>query len=366
VTTTPPSTIPALRLAAQHISRPIKATAAELVEHMVAVQSQDFTGAKCALGLRLKGVTDAQVVQAFNAGEILRTHVLRPTWHFVVPADIRALLRLTGPRIMRQNEAMGRKMGFTSALLARTNDAIGGALSGQRFLSRDQLRATLDAAGIATEGDQRMTYYMMHAELSGIVCSGPRLGNQFSYALLDERAPAHLDPRLDNDTFLVLLAERYLRGRGPATEHDFAWWAGLTVSDARRGLAALGGSLRKQTQDEEEFWVLEKERTTRTSVPSAVLLSIYDEYISSYRSRGVIVSPADATRLVGKGNALGWVLLLDGRITGTWRRVVTHGGIVVELQPFRRLTKAERLAIEGETERYSRFLARPVELHVIT
>ena len=356
--------IPALRLAAQHISRPIKATVAELVERLVAVQSQDFTGAKWALGLRLKGVTDAQVVQAFDAGEILRTHVLRPTWHFVAPADIRALLRLTGPRVIRQNGSMARKMGLTDAQLGRSNDLIGRALSGHKHLTRDALRDVLEHAGITTAGEQRMTYFMMHAELCGIVCSGPRIGKQFSYALLDERAPSRLDPGLDNDAFLVSLAGRYLAGRGPATDRDFAWWAGLTLRDARRAFEALRPGLHLLHAGDTEYAVAGHQIPGRGPNGAAALLSIYDEYLSSYRSRGMIVAPEDGARLVGKGNALAWVLVLDGRIAGTWRRVVERAGIRVELEPFRRLTPAERQAVGAAVSRYAKYLNTVVNLQL--
>jgi hypothetical protein len=356
--------VAARRLAAQHLARPAKLSVSQLVERMVAVQAQDFTGAKWALGLRLIGVDDAEVLRAYDAGEILRTHVLRPTWHFVAPADIRALLRLTAPRVMRQNQSMGRKLGLTEALLARSNDAIVAALEGGTHLTRDGVRAALHRVRIDTEGPQRMTYLMMHAELSGLICSGPRLGNQFSYALLDERVPSHLDPQLDNEAFLLVLGERYLRSRGPSTDRDFAWWAGLTLRDARKAFDALRSQVRRIRHDEIDYWELDEPRPRLARSPAAMLLSIYDEYISSYRSRGVIVSPDDGARLIGKGNALAWVLVLDGRIAGTWRRVVERGGIRVELEPFRVLSNTERAAVEMSVTRYASFLNSEVVLDI--
>lgn len=356
--------IPALRLAAQHISRPTKLTAAKLVEQLVAVQSQDFAGAKWALGLRLTGVDDAEVVRAYDAGEILRTHVLRPTWHFVAPADIRALLRLTGPRILKQNQSIGRRLGLTNRHFAKCTDLIARALSGGNFLTRDALRSVLEEAGVATMADHRMAYYVMHAELNGVICSGPRLGKQFSYALLDERVPSRLDAGLDNEALLVQLAERFLQSRGPSTERDFAWWAGRTLSDARRAFDTLRPGLRRISHDGTDFWLASDPVRVANRKPAALLLSIYDEYISSYRSREVIVTPADGARLIGQGNALAWLLVLNGQVAGTWRRVVERGGIRVELESFRRLTAPERQAVDAMVARYAKFLNTAVTLHI--
>lgn len=180
--------IPHLRLARQFIGRPAKGSVAAMVKRLVAVQAQDFAGAKWALGLRLQGVDDLQVERAFDAGEILRTHLLRPTWHFVSPADIRWLLMLTGPRVQARNASMCRKLGLDTRALDRSVAAIARALEKDRHLTRDALREVLKRARISTEGPQRMSYVMMHAELEGVICSGPRDGKQFTYALLERRA----------------------------------------------------------------------------------------------------------------------------------------------------------------------------------
>jgi len=145
----------------------------DVVGRLVAVQAQDFAGAKWALGLRLRNARDEDIEQAFNEGSILRTHMLRPTWHFVTPADIRWLLRLSAPRVHAANATQYRKLGLDQEPLNRSNDVIAKALQD----------------GIIAEGGQSMGYIMMRAELDGIVCSGPRRGKQFTYMLLDERAP---------------------------------------------------------------------------------------------------------------------------------------------------------------------------------
>jgi hypothetical protein len=329
------------RLARQFITAPVKDSVAGLVRRLVAVQAQDFTGSKWALGLRLAGVAgvnDQEVERAFNAGEILRTHVLRPTWHFVTPADIRALLLLTGPRVLAQNESMCRKLGLDPHTLNRSASVMARALEGGRHLTRDALRAAVEGAGIPTAALQRMTYIMMHAELTGVVCSGPRDGRQFTYALLEERVPpARTTGR---DAVLVDVATRYHATRAPATAQDFAKWSGLTVAAAARA-----------------FDGLPPPRAVRVArpVPRVHLLSIYDEYISSYRDRSAIVSPAHGERLVKQGAALSWIIVLDGRIVGTFRRVVQRRGIEMQPTLFVNLTRAERAALASAAERQGAF-----------
>src|SRR5262245_11522432 len=124
------------RLSNQHLAgNPLK-TVAEVVGWLGAVQAQDYAGAKWAVGQRVQGAMDATIDQAFNAGTILRTHIMRPTWHFVTPADIRWLLELTAPRVNQVNATMYRKLELDETLFARSHKAIAGALEGEQFLTR--------------------------------------------------------------------------------------------------------------------------------------------------------------------------------------------------------------------------------------
>jgi Winged helix DNA-binding domain len=177
------------------------------VEWLGAVQAQDFAAAKWALGLRLQGVTDDDIEQAFIDGAILHTHVMRPTWHFVSPADIRWLLALTAPRVHAASASYNRKLELDDAVFRCTHAVLANALQGGKQLTRDELASALQQAGIATEGEQRVTHIMMRAELDGIICSGARRGQQFTYALLAERAPhARM---LARDEALAELTRRY-------------------------------------------------------------------------------------------------------------------------------------------------------------
>jgi len=347
------------RLANQRLSGTELRTPAEAVAWLVAAQSQDYTGAKLGLGLRLRGVGDAAVDRAFDEGAILRTHVLRPTWHFVAPDDVRWLLALTGPRVHQVNAGMYRQVGADSTTLARSIDAVVKALEGGQSLTRDELRDELQRVGIPTEGAQRMAYIMMNAELDGIICSGPRRGKQFTYMLLDKRAPA--TRTLARDEALAELAGRYFRSRGPATAHDLAKWSGLTVGDARRGLEAVEDGLNREVVDGQEVW-FPPAALTKNSAPAAHLLSIYDEYVSGYKDRSAIVTTENGGRLMAMGNALTHIILIDGQIAGTWRRTFPKGAVGIELNPFRALTEGERATVVGAAERCGEFFGLAVEV----
>lgn len=313
--------IPHQRLYNQRISRPTLDKPSDVVEWLCAVQAQDFAGAKWTLGSRMRAATEDAIEKAFTEGSILRTHVLRPTWHFVRPADIRWMLALTAPRIRAMMAYRHRQLKLDEKTLRRSGVAIARALEDGAQLTRDELREVLRGADIVT-GVERMTHIMMRAEVDGIVCSGPLRGKQFTYVLLDARAPH--TKTLDRDQALKELAMRYFKSRGSATVQDFAKWSGLTVADARNGLEAVKAKLRHEAVEDRTYWFPVPPRTATSASPTAYLLSIYDEYISGYKDRSAIIEPGHARKLVGMGNALTSVIVIHGQIVGTWKRTLTQ------------------------------------------
>src|SRR5690242_12008135 len=198
------------RLQSSEFQRPV-----EVVRWLGAVQAQDFYGAKWALGLRMVEATHETIEDAFNGGEILRTHVMRPTWHFVAPEDIRWLLALTAPRVNVRCGPNYRKYELDEATLRRSNKILTKALQGGKHLTRAEIKATLNRSGVAADDVVRLAHILLRAELDGVVCSGPRMGKQFTYALLEERVPAAKP--LARDEALAKLALTYFRSHGPAT-----------------------------------------------------------------------------------------------------------------------------------------------------
>ena len=357
------SEIAQARLRNQRISGDPVDSPGQVAQWLVAVQAQDYAGAQWALGLRLPpGSVAADVDRALAEGTILRTHVLRPTWHFVAPADIRWLLALTAPRVHAVNGTIYRQQGLDGATLARGHRALAAALEGGRQLTRDELRDALERDGVAIGSGLRLAYIIMSAELDGVICSGARRDKQFTYALLDDRAP---DAKiLAREDALAELAGRYFRSRGPATVQDLAKWSGLTVADARRGLEAVEMQLENVRVGDQVYWFPPPGAALTPTSPSAHLLSIYDEYVSGYKDHSAIGGDEVGTRLMALGNALRFIIVIDGRIAGTWRRTLKKGAVVIETNLFRPLTEDERHAVALAADRYAAFLGLPAQVDV--
>ena len=357
------SDIAHLRLANQQLVRPALKTEAAMVDWLGAAQAQDFTGAKWSLGVRLWPTSDAAIESAFNDGRILRTHVLRPTWHFVTPADARWLLTLTSPRVHVANRPMYRTLELDEATLRRAGEVMTGALGGGRALTRDEVGAALEQAGVHTSGGhdragQRLAYLMMWAELEGLIISGPRRGKQFTYMRLDERAPA--GPSLDGDEALAELAHRYFQSHGPATEPDFARWSGLTLTDSRKAIAGVSPALQREEVAGQAYWFAAAGPALRDPSPTAYLLSIYDEYTIGYKDLSAIGGDEHGATLRAMGNALQNVIILDSRVVGTWRRVIGRKLLTIHLNFLVPVTDGERQAVVAAAEQYGAFLGLAV------
>ncbi|MEP7284753.1 MAG: winged helix DNA-binding domain-containing protein [Chloroflexota bacterium] len=349
------------RLFQQRLSQNPLATPNEIVQALGAVQAQDYPGAKWALALRMDSAEnsantpDDVIERAFNEGSILRTHVMRPTWHFVAPADIRWILELTAPRVNAINAYLYRQQELDDALFARSNAIIASALQGGQQLTRAELGSALAQAGIVAEG-LRLIYIVMRAELDAIVCSGPRHGKQFTYMLLDERAPQARILRREES--LAELAKRYFISHGPATARDFAWWSGLTVTNAKVGLEMVAADLDHEVIDDQTYWFSASiPPLTAAPSPTALLLPTYDEFLVGYAG-------FDKLRRGGResnpSNIFDPTLVIDGQVVGSWRRTFSKGAVVIELSPFAPLTSTEDEAVSAAIRRYGEFLNMPV------
>lgn len=331
----------------------------DAVSYLGAVQAQDFAAAKWALGLRIKNSTDEDIEKAFNEGKILRTHVMRPTWHFVVPEDIRWMLELTAPRVKAVLAHYNRKLELDDALFARSNSAIAQVLQNNTYLTRQELKTVLANTGIETDV-QRLAHIIMWAELDGLICSGPRRGKQFTYALLEERVAKA--KKLSREQALSKLALSYFTGHGPAQLKDFSWWSGLTVKDSRYSLDLIESKLEKATINGKTYWFSAYAEVETPVSQSAYLLSIYDEYTIAYKDRSDISEARYIERMISTGNALTAVIILNGRVAGTWDKALKKSMVEIRLNPFRQLNEGEQEALESEVARYGKFIGVPAVL----
>ena len=308
------------RLAGSEFKKP-----EQIVTWLGAVQAQDYPGAKWGVALRSDGLTNADLDASFDNGRILRTHILRPTWHFVAAPDIRWMLELSAPRVHASNAHMYRKLELDDRVFARCRTIFRRALKGGGALTRSELATALAKGGITASG-QRLACIVMHEELDGTLTSGPRRGKQFTYMLLDERAPTAR--RLAADAALAELTRRYFTGHGPATIRDFVWWSGLTVRQARSGIEMLGPQVVQETIGALTYWTVPSKAPAAADPARLYLLPNYDEYLIAYRDRGNVarlLTTADAPREV---DIYANVLVLDGGFGGTWRRAQSSDAVM--------------------------------------
>jgi hypothetical protein len=347
------------RLRTQRLTGKPFNSAIDAVRFLGAVQSQDYAGAKWALGQRTRNIKDADLDRLYDEGAILRTHVMRPTWHFVLPDDIQWLLSLTAPRVKAIQAHYDRALEIDQKLLRHTFAVLEKALRGGSYKTRGELADALERAGIPARG-QRLGHLVAYAELEALIVSGPRRGKQFTYALLDERAPSAR--RLEREEALAELTLRYFTGHGPAQVNDFAWWSGLTVADVKRGLALTGQALAHEVIGGKSYWSSRDAPRANVRKPIVHLLPNYDEFLIAYRDRAASLDPARMfdTAPFPYGSILAHVVVLNGQVWGGWKRR-THGGeVVIELGPLDVLDAAEAGALQKAADDLARFLRASV------
>jgi len=346
------------RLVNQHLAKPTLGTAAEVVSTLGAIQAQDYASAKWAIAQRTIGATDAEVEREISDARILRTHILRPTWHFIAAADIRWMLELTAPRIRTAVASYDRKLGIDADVRRKTRAVLSQALRGGAHLTRLELAQELTKGGVRADGTQLLAHLVMHAELDGLVCSGVRRGKQFTYALVDECVPA--TRYLMRDVALQRLATTYFRTRGPATEEDFAWWSGLTRADARAAVHTVEG-LENEVITGKTYWYSTLGAPTKQ--PAVRLLTSYDEYLVSYKDRSAMQRRVDPEKVGENFDFLGsYVITLNGQIVGRWTRSIDTDCVEISVQPFVRLSRIELDAVEEQANRYAQFLGLPLKI----
>jgi hypothetical protein len=333
-------------------------TPGDVVRHLLAVQSQDYPNAKWAVAQRLGGALDADLDRAFDAAAFVRTHVLRPTWHFVAPEDLRWLLALTGPRVHKANAYQYRLLEIDRTLAARSRAVIETALQGGAALTREELGVRLTEAGIEATG-ARLAYLASDAELEAVVCSGPRRGRRQTYALVDERIPP-ARPRA-RDEALAELGRRYVEGHGPAQVVDLSWWSGLTVAEARVALESATPPLVRETFQGRTFYASPSEPAADAARPIVHLLPNYDELLIAFRDRTDAMDPALPPPARVAQVVLNHVAVRDGLVVGGYRRRDERPVTRVEVNLLVGLDRAERAALREAIDHFAAFLGRPVE-----
>lgn len=347
------------RLAAQQLNTSQIRDASELVTWFGAIQAQEYAQTKWSIGLRLPQLNDKTIEDEISDGKLIRTHLLRPTWHLVAAEDLRWMLMLTAPRVNAINAYMYRKMEVDAPLFKRCHRILTKALEGNRHLTRDELHHALANHKIKAEGT-RLACILMESELRGLICSGIKRDKQFTYALLEERvAPVKEKTK---EEALAELTKRYFKSRGPANLKDYATWSGLTTTDCRKGID-LTGTLLGQEKIGDELYYFDA-TIGKPPVPKGIqLLPIYDEYIMGYKNREAILQFKNS---IQQSFSFDNTIVLNGQIIGSWKRTIKPNIIALEYQLLKSLSSREQTDLKKQIARFGRFYGLPISVSALT
>ncbi|MFA0834058.1 MAG: winged helix DNA-binding domain-containing protein [Methanobacterium formicicum] len=343
-----PSTIAITRLHNQQLINTSFKEPDELISHMGAIQGQDYSGAKWAVGLRLPGVHDSQVEKAFADKTIFRTWLMRGTLHFVTAKDIRWMLELLAPRIITSNMRRYWELELDEKTLKHGNNVLKEALEGGNELNRKELLAILQKRRISTEG-QRGAYLLQRASLDGFICQCGVENNNPIYMSMDSVPKT----RVKREEALAALTRCYFKSRGPATIRDFMWWSGLLAADAQAGIESVASEFIQERIGDAIYW----HSGSKPEMPDmqvAHLLPTYDEYLFAYRDRSASVNLKKTIN--GLKNRYRPTIALNGQIIGTWKRTFKNRTIIMEYNPFKNLNNEENQALSQAELLYREFM----------
>jgi hypothetical protein len=347
------------RFESQRLSRTTFTKPAEVVAWLGALQAQDYLGALWAVGLRLADACEADVERALAERTIVRTWPMRGTLHFVAAADARWITELLAPRVVAAGASRLAAAGIDGAVLTKARRALVRKLEGGRRLTRPAAYRVLEDAKIAT-GDSRGLHLLWQLAHDGVLCFGPREGKQQTFVLFEEWLPGA--KRLDREEALAELARRYFTGHGPATIADFAWWSGLTRADGSRAVLLAGKGLEEEKIDGQRYWFAPSGKARGGSRREAVahVLPAFDELLVGYADRSASIDATDAKRVAG-GGIFASILVVDGRVVGTWKRRIARHRVVLSTAPFAKPSVSRARAIDLAMRRYARFLGLAIE-----
>ena len=340
------------RLQNQQICRQSFKTTCDLATWMGAMQAQNYGMMKWALGIRLPNAALMEVTKALNEGHILRTHLMRPTWHIVSATDIRWIIELTATQILSGLKSRHKELELTKNLLLKTNKIIVKAIEKNGHQTRDELIVEFEKANISLDNN-RAAHFFMIAELEGLICSGIEKNNKTTYALLEERVPEK--KTLSRDEAVAKLAYKYFHSHAPATLKDFIWWSGLTVKDARQGLESNKSKLISEKTNLGTFWFPADFIFNNPPETDVFLLPAFDEFIISYKNRDLVLSSTNFAKSISSNGVFRPVIVINGKVTGTWKQVIKKDQIIIETELLRKHSKEEIASLESFGQKLGKF-----------
>ncbi len=348
------------RLISQQIAEKKFNTPTEIVEWMGAMQAQDFAMVKWAIGLRLPKSKEKEIHEAIDEAKIIRTHLLRPTWHFVSASNIYWMLKLTGPKIKSGMKGRLRQLELNEDILNKANSIIEKSLEKEKYLTRKELVTELNKAKIQTHNN-RSSHIFLNAELEGIIASGKMKGNQPTYALLAERVTQI--KLFNKEEALFNLATKYFQSHSPATLQDFVWWSGLSVSDAKKAISSIKKNFISEKINDVEYLFSNSDNYSKKIEKSVFLLPAFDEFLISYKDRSSSIISWHQSKVFSKNGIFWPTVVRNGKVEGTWKREMRKDKVIITARFFDSKNNASRAKVKKEVEKLGFFLNCKTELN---
>lgn len=330
----------------------------DVVRYLGAMQAQDYHQVLWAIGSRMIQGRVSDIERSMEDRDIVLTWPMRGTIHAVPPESVRGMLQLLTPRILAGDKRRLKELELTPEIIAQSQDILTQTLQGNKRISRPDLMQCFEEAGINTSG-QRGYHLLWHSAQTGLICMGPREGKQQTFVLLDEWVPSRGD--VSRETVLLQLTERYYSSHGPASVHDFAWWTGLTLTDARKGLELAGNRLKAMKIGDRELWYHTSQSADCIDFRSGVyLLPGFDEYLLGYKERSDVLLQEHAKYITPGGNGVFMpTIVIDGLVAGIWKRKIKAKGLDIVLELFASANGRED-ELRAAASKYGEFMELPL------
>jgi DNA glycosylase AlkZ-like len=351
------------RLFNQRIAGTKFRTAGEVVEWMGAVQCQDLMAGQWAVALRTGGQSLAEIETAIARKAIVRTWPMRGTLHFVPPADIRWMLKYLAQRTVQRSLTRYRQLELDGQTFAKSSKILERTLGGGNQIGRKQAYDLLERNGVSCKG-QRGIHILGRLAQDGLLCFGSRDGTTTTFVLLDEWVPpASIPPR---EVALAKLALKYFTSHGPASVNDFAWWSGLTLTEARKVFEEIRSGLVAERTDGTTYWLGHHSAVVRETVAKTYLLPAFDEFVVAYKDRTAAIDSKNIKRMHPGGGTLNPTVVHKDKVVGTWGRTIKGNKMVVHVRLFRNPERHERVSIGNAATSYGSFLGKHVVVRMNT
>jgi hypothetical protein len=313
---------------------------------------------KWALGTRLPDSTKNKIASAIDKGKVIRTHILRPTYHITSSEDIYWMLELTAPQIKSALKHRHKELGITNKILSKSFNVITRALEANENLTQDELIKELNRAKISTKEDIASHIFIL-AELEELICSGISKEYKPTYTLLEKRVP--IKKRMEREEAIKTLAKKYFSSHAPATLKDFSWWSGLPAKEARLGIEMNKSFLTSHVIDNETFFLPKSFFLRNKRTKSICILPAFDEFVVGYKTRDIIFNDKDFSKSVFNNGIFRPVIIVNGKIVGTWKRGFKKDKLLVETQLFNRRNYDIKM-IEKEFVKFGKFWETEIEI----